>query len=323
MAVPRLAGTTGHGQVGFLFGVGWEIMDEYHLNRRNNAMEKRANRLFLLAAAMLVATTFPAIAQEVTEHPLIRPFPGSTFDERRSEQFNFGEYEFRVGTPPRDYTTETVRGVKRSLRYFLYHADGSPNRDVSQVEYFENYKAAALERGGQVKWEDRHYGLVFTIPREDGGITWCHVQVSVSAARTSLEIIDEEPLTTSLEFSPAQMMEALDADGSIALYGILFDFDKATLQQSSAKQLQDVLTLLHTNPSLRLEIQGHTDSDGSAEYNLQLSQRRAESVRQYLLLFGVDPSRLQAKGYGETMPVAPNDSEENKARNRRVELVRL
>lgn len=286
-------------------------------------MENRANRLFLLAAAMLVAATFPAIAQEVTEHPLIRPFPGSVFDERRSEQFNHGEYEFRVGTPPRDYTTETVRGVKRSLRYFLYHDDGSPNRDVSQVEYFENYKAAALERGGTVKWEDRHYGLVFTIPREDGGITWCHVQVSTSAARTSLAIIDEEPLITSLEFSPAQMLEALDADGRIALYGILFDFDKATLQQASAKQLQDVLTLLHTNPTLRLEIQGHTDSDGSADYNLQLSQRRAESVRQYLLLFGVDPSRLQAKGYGESMPVAPNDSDENKARNRRVELVRL
>ncbi len=174
-----------------------------------------------------------------------------------------------------------------------------------------------------MKWEDMHYGLVFTIPREDGGITWCHVTVAVSPARTILNIIDEEPLVTSLEFTPAQMMEALNADGSIALYGILFDFDKATLQQASDKQLQDVLTLLHTNRDLRLEIQGHTDSDGSADYNLQLSQRRAESVRQYLLLFGIEPSRLQAKGYGESMPVVPNNSEENKAKNRRVELVRL
>lgn len=286
-------------------------------------MEKRAKRFLLLAAVIVVAVTLPAIAQEVTEHPLIRPFPGSTFDERRSEEFSFGEYEFRTGTPPRDYTTETVRGVKRILRYFLYDADGTPNRAVSQVEYFENYKAAALERGGTVKWEDRHYGLVFTIPREDGGITWCHVTVAVSPARTILSIIDEEPLVTSLEFTPAQMLEALNADGSIALYGILFDFDKATLQQASDKQLQDVLTLLHTNRDLRLEIQGHTDNDGSADYNQQLSQRRAESVKQYLMLFGIEPSRLQAKGYGESMPVVPNNSEENKAKNRRVELVRL
>lgn len=286
-------------------------------------MEKRAKRFLLLAAVIVVAVTLPAIAQEVTEHPLIRPFPGSTFDERRSEEFSFGEYEFRTGTPPRDYTTETVRGVKRILRYFLYDAAGTPNRAVSQVEYFENYKAAALERGGTVKWEDRHYGLVFTIPREDGGITWCHVTVAVSPARTILSIIDEEPLVTSLEFTPAQMLEALNADGSIALYGILFDFDKATLQQASDKQLQDVLTLLHTNRDLRLEIQGHTDNDGSADYNQQLSQRRAESVKQYLMLFGIEPSRLQAKGYGESMPVVPNNSEENKAKNRRVELVRL
>lgn len=286
-------------------------------------MEKREKRFSLLAAIIVVAFALPAIAQEVTEHPLIRPFPGSTFDEGRSEEFSFGEYEFRTGTPPRDYTTETVRGVKRTLRYFLYNDDGAPNRAVSQIEYFENYKAAARERGGTVRWEDRHYGLVFTIPREDGGITWCHVTVAVSPARTILNIIDEEPLVTSLEFTPAQMMEALNADGSIALYGILFDFDKATLQQASAKQLQDVLMLLHTNYDLRLEIQGHTDDDGSADYNLQLSHRRAESVRQYLLLFGVEPSRLQAKGYGESMPVVPNNSEENKAKNRRVELVRF
>ena len=172
------------------------------------------------------------------------------------------------------------------------------------------------------RWEDSR-GLVFTIPREDGGLTWCRVEVSVGAGSTTLIIIDEQPLATTLEFGSAQMMAALDADGKVALYGILFDYDKATLQQASDKQLQEVLTLLHTNPDLALEIQGHTDSDGSAAYNLELSQRRAESVRNYLLLFGVAPSRLEATGYGEKMPMAPNDTPENKAKNRRVELVRL
>ncbi len=196
-------------------------------------------------------------------------------------------------------------------------------RDVSQIEYFENFKAAALEKGGEIKWEDRHYGLVFTIPREDVGVTWCHVQTSVSAARTILNIIDVKPLVTMLEFTPAQMKAALDTDGKVALYGILFDYDKATLQQSSNKQLQEVVTLLLNNPDLNLEIQGHTDSDGSADYNLQLSQRRSESVLNYLVLFGVAPSRLKATGYGESMPVAPNDTDENKAKNRRVELARI
>ncbi|TVQ71114.1 MAG: OmpA family protein, partial [Balneolaceae bacterium] len=254
---------------------------------------------------------------------LIRPFPGTVFDHARSVHQQFSEFDFRVGTPPRDYETRNIRGEYRSLRYYLYNHDGTPNRDVSQLEYFENFKAAALQKGGSILWEDRHYGLVFTVPRDDGGLTWCRVQTSVSAARTTLDIIDEKPLETTLEFTPTQMKAALDAEGKIALYGILFDFDKETLQQASSKQLQQVVTLLMENPELKLEIQGHTDSDGNADYNLNLSQKRSESVLHYLVLFGVDPERLNARGYGASRPVAPNDTDENKARNRRVELVRL
>ncbi len=286
-------------------------------------MKKRAGICAFFLLLILASVPFPVIAGEVTEHPLIRPFPGSVFDERRSDYNQFGEYDFRVGVPPRNYETQNVRGEYRRLYYFLYTADGRPNRDVSQIEYFENFKSAALSMGGEIKWEDRHHGLVFTVSREDGGVSWCHVQTAVSAGRVTLTIIDEEPLETVLEFGPAQMKAALDADGRVALYGILFDFDKATLQQTSNKQLQEVLTLLVENPELSLEIQGHTDSDGSEAYNLQLSQRRAESVLNYLVLFGVAPARLEAKGYGASMPVAPNDTAENKAKNRRVELVRL
>jgi len=70
-------------------------------------------------------------------------------------------------------------------------------------------------------------------------------------------------------------------------------------------------------------VQGHTNNDGSEVYNLQLSQRRSESELNYLVLFGVEPARLQAQGYGESMPVAANDTEENKAKIRWVELQQL
>ena len=286
-------------------------------------MKKKTGIVTLIVMLVLTAGAFTAIAEEITEHPLIRPFPGSTLHERSSTYQNFDEYDFQVRNPQTGRSeTRNVRGEYRRLVYHLNREDGSRNTDVSRVEYFENFKAAALEKGGEIKWEDGR-GLVFTIPREDGGITWCRVEVSVGAGATYLIIIDEQPLETTLEFGPAQMKAALDAEGKVALYGILFDYDKATLQQSSNKQLQEVLTLLLENPDLSLEIQGHTDSDGSEAYNLELSQRRSESVREYLVLFGIAPSRLQAKGYGESIPVAPNDTDENKAKNRRVELVRL
>ena len=284
---------------------------------------RRTGMLLLLAVALVFSGTLPVLAQEVTEHPLIRPYPGSTFDSRRSEYRSFGEYDFMVGTAPRDYETVTIRGEYRRLYYFLLTEDGRPNTNVSQLEYMENFKAAALASSGEITFEHRVHGLYFTLPRDDGGVTWARVQTAAGAGRTTLTIVDEKPLETSLEFGPSEMKAALDADGRVALYGILFDINKATLQQASDKQLQDVLTLLLEHPDLKLEVQGHTDSDGSAAHNLELSDRRAESVLKYLTLFGINPARLESKGYGETMPVAPNDTAENKAKNRRVELVRL
>jgi flagellar motor protein MotB len=284
-------------------------------------MKKRAN-VFSLFLSLILFATFPNITEALSEHPLIRPFPGSKLEiGTGSIHQNFNAYNFKVGTPS-NYQELSIKGEYRKLNYTTYKNDGSRNTDVSRLEYIENYKNAAFEIGGEVKFESARE-LVFTVPREDGGITWCIVTSDPHNGRHYLIIVDEKPLITILEFGPAQMKSALDAEGKVILYGILFDYDKATLQHSSNKQLQDVLMLLLEAPELSLEIQGHTDSDGSAAYNLELSQRRSESVLTYLVLFGVDHSRLQAKGHGESKPVAPNDTDENKAKNRRVELVRL
>ena len=105
-----------------------------------------------------------------------------------------------------------------------------------------------------------------------------------------LYIVDEKPFKQSLTFGPVQMKEALDRDGKVALYGIHFDLDKATLKPDSVKQLQHVITLLLTYPQLKLEVQGHTDNQGKADYNMNLSQQRAETVNQYLQLFGIRTS---------------------------------
>ena len=98
----------------------------------------------VIAVTILFVDARPGIAQEVTEHPLIRPYPGAVFNSDRSEYRSFGEYDFRVGVPPRNYKALTVQGEFRRLYYYLYTQDGRPNRDVSQPEYFENFKAAAL-----------------------------------------------------------------------------------------------------------------------------------------------------------------------------------
>ena len=108
----------------------------------------------------------------------------------------------------------------------------------------------------------------------------------------------------------------------ITLEGINFDFNKSEIKQMYYPILDEGGRILVTHPEIRVEIQGHADSVGSAEFNLELSVRRAEAVRDYLITkFDIDPARLNSHGYGETRPVVPNDTEENRAKNRRVDFV--
>lgn len=111
--------------------------------------------------------------------------------------------------------------------------------------------------------------------------------------------------------------------GSLILEGVNFETDSATLTAGAKAVLDKVAKSLKEWPEARVEIGGHTDSTGSASHNLQLSTRRASSVRDYLIGKGIDGSRLKSKGYGETVSIADNATREGRARNRRVELKRL
>jgi OOP family OmpA-OmpF porin len=120
------------------------------------------------------------------------------------------------------------------------------------------------------------------------------------------------------------LKEQLDEAGRIVTHGILFDSGSARIKAESYKTLADIGQLLADNPTLRLSIEGHTDSDGAEDYNLKLSQDRAASVKTYLTeTYKIDATRLETKGWGEGKPMDKNDTAEGKANNRRVELVKI
>ena len=122
----------------------------------------------------------------------------------------------------------------------------------------------------------------------------------------------------------SDMAAALATKGSIDIYGILFDIDKADIKPDSTKTLDEVANLLKIDRSLKLEISGHTDSTGDKDHNMMLSENRAKAVVDALVSkYGIDPARMQAKGYGDTKPVAANDTEDGRAKNRRVELRKI
>lgn len=112
----------------------------------------------------------------------------------------------------------------------------------------------------------------------------------------------------------------VDERGCWVLKGVQFDIGKATIKPESYPILDDVVEVLKKNPQQKIEIQGHTDSTGSAEMNLRLSQNRAASVLEYFALMGIEKTRLTAKGFGMEKPIASNATADGRAKNRRVEL---
>jgi outer membrane protein OmpA-like peptidoglycan-associated protein len=130
----------------------------------------------------------------------------------------------------------------------------------------------------------------------------------------------KETTTETKPYEIEVLLEPIAANSKITLNNVFFDFDKNELKQESFVELDKLADLLKKNPTVKIEISGHTDNKGDKKYNLALSQKRAESVVNYLVQKGIAAARLVAKGYGDTMPIAPNDTEENKAKNRRTEV---
>jgi outer membrane protein OmpA-like peptidoglycan-associated protein len=134
------------------------------------------------------------------------------------------------------------------------------------------------------------------------------------------------PYITNLKITTASpdTRSKLITEGKLVSYGIYFDVNKAEVKPESYATMKSIAGVLSDNPGVRVRIIGHTDSDGDDNLNKTLSAKRAESVKNELVTsFGVEPARLETSGAGEGEPIAPNDSPENKAKNRRVEFVKI
>ncbi len=116
------------------------------------------------------------------------------------------------------------------------------------------------------------------------------------------------------------MSSDLKTNCHVAIYGVLFDFNKSTLQPASDPVLQQILDLLKKNPTQKIEVQGHTDNVGGDAYNQTLSEARAKAIDTWLTEHGIAGDRLTAKGFGKTKPIADNATDAGRAKNRRVEI---
>lgn len=274
-------------------------------------MKLKRPLICFLGLLFMVLIVGAEIAQK--DHPVIKPIPGFILDDSRLEDFS--SYTFEVQKAD-DWVEKQVKGKF----WFLYYEYQKEDRKFSKLEIIENYKQAVLEKGGEILKED-DTKLDFTVPSLGGGTIWVHLHTWENSYE--LYIVEEEGFEKRLFFGADELKKELDTAGHVAIYGIYFDFDKSDLKPGSEKMLVEMVKLMKGYPELTIEIQGHTDSTGNRGYNLKLSDKRAETVKSFLVLFGINPSRMTTKGYGPDNPVASNETDKGRSLNRRVELKKL
>ncbi len=272
------------------------------------------NRLALLFTALLCA--FPAFAQAdkggCKDHPLFPTrMPGYTIRDCKTEEF--GRYEFKT---PNAREKMPVEGK------FTFIAYGIANRkdEPSAVAVLRNYENAILSAGGKVLNTQANYWVNGKITK-DGQEVW--VEAERGNGAIWLRIVEKKAMEQYIVADAAAFSGDLKSTGHVAVYGIFFDTNKSEVKPDSKPALEEIGKLMKKDPGLKLKVVGHTDMTGSLDANMRLSQARGEAVVQALVSqHGVAASRLKGHGVGPLAPVASNDTEEGRGKNRRVELVK-
>lgn len=274
-------------------------------------------------SGLLLALALPAQAGEdlggAKDHPLLSRYPASHITEY---QQNYNAVEFATGTQDGVPQRQAVEGQATQILYFHNSAETQP----SPLQLIRNYQNAIKSIGGEVLYErlpsDGDGGETTLKVTSAGKDIWVRVEPGIYSAPTqsySLRLVEVEAMQQVV--SANQLLDELNRNGFIALY-INFDTGKADLKADGQATVKEIVSMLSSAPELKIAIEGHTDNVGQPADNKALSERRAQSVMAAIVAAGIPAERLQAAGFGQERPVADNRSEEGRAKNRRVELVK-
>ena len=308
----------------------------------------------VFVAGLLIGLSAPFAAaqdQDVEgskDHPLISRYPGSYIAKYLTKEFD--EFSLPLGPVDEENTITKNQHLEGKITRIVYVAP--EGRTV--LEVFRNYQAA-LKKGGFETlftcgpqgcgstianayansgdnadyWGPEHgiHYISAKLARPEGDV---YVSLLIddqggdSRANAELYVIEVKPMESDLiTVDAASLANDINRTGHASVYGIYFDTGKADVKPESDATLKEIAKLLQGDPKLKLYVVGHTDNQGALDLNMDLSRRRAEAVLAALTTkYAVPASRLRAYGCGPYSPVASNDSEDGRAKNRRVELVK-
>ncbi len=245
------------------------------------------------------------------DHPLISRMPSFHIVDYKTTEFDSQRF---IG---QDKKPVSIEGRKTYIQYNLDKGAPQPG----ELTIRRNLGAALQKIGGKVVFDDNFNRVSTIVLQKDGKEIWVEVRAFPTLYRQT--IVERGAMKQEVVADAAAMGRDLDASGRVAVYGIYFDTNKTELKPESGAALTEIAKLLKSAPALKVHIVGHTDSVGSLDANLKLSKGRAASVVKALTgKYGIAAARLKAHGVASLAPVASNDTEGGKAKNRRVELVK-
>lgn len=243
----------------------------------------------------------PETITDESDFPYLGHYPGSQLKSSETDE------------GPMDVTTDNdkepqLAGTSSTVKGYTVPAG------LSTHQFVTVYRNALVAAGWAIaNVHDGSDGSVLAHYGRSGRDVWAYLHIG--GGDIGVRVTDAG--------SANDLAKQLDRACHVPLYGIHFDFNKATLRPDSEPALEQIAGLLKNNPSLSIEVQGHTDAVGGDASNQKLSEARAASVREWLTAHGIAATRITSHGYGKTHPVASNDNDEGRARNRRVEIAKV
>ncbi len=271
-----------------------------------------------IRSVVLVALLAPATVLGVKpdkagckDHPLFPTrMPNYRIETCEVKEFESWPFKLQKGK------THAVEGKYTSITY----AVDDRKDDQTGVAVVRNYENALKKIGGTVADSVPNWWVNGSVV-VDGREVWAEAERG--NGKIWLRIVEKQAMTQHVVADAASFRDGLKANGHIAVEGIYFDTGKAIVKPESTPALQEVAKLLAADPALKLWVVGHTDSVGQIDANMALAKARAEAVAAALVsAHGVAAGRLKGYGVGPLAPVASNDGEDGRAKNRRVELVK-
>jgi OmpA-OmpF porin, OOP family len=270
----------------------------------------------LFFVVCILCLSILALAQQkdkagCNDYPLFNKMQGTWI--RDCDQRDFNAYKFTTAPGK----TVQVEGKYWTIQYYpLANYKPVP----SDIQILRNFENAVLKVGGKVVMQTKGKETLTFV--QNGKEVWVEVWAEFTG-KYGVTVIEKDEMKQEIVANAAAFSDDLKATGHTAVYGIYFDTGKFDLKPESSQAMGEIAKLLKNDAGLKVYIAGHTDNTGTLESNMVLSQKRAESVVQALIKdHGISAARLKAFGNGPYAPVSTNDTEEGKAKNRRVEIVK-